>query len=453
MLDLFAYKYAQHNSGSGYSTSGLLYSFAVFSDIHVNSIDTDWGNGISDFKNALKQSENLGCSLIAACGDLTYTNTTAELQTFKDALDSANLTIPFYTCKGNHDCMTTTCTDEMWNTYVGHNRNIVITKDNDAFIFVSQDYDSVTTGLTSTTISWLSTQLSTYANNRCFVFIHYPFANTCGNANGLYTSNLLDSTTGIGEQLWTLVTTYPNAIWFNGHTHLQLSCCNLDVNANLYWKPNQAKLVHVPSLATPRGDDDGDGVINAYNTNSEGYIVDVYSDHIILKGRDFLNGKYIENAQYYIDTTLKEIAEQTEDIVYSMNLSNATTYGTSTIVDSDNITINAGGDGTKEYATILIDDDKALYAKCDGITLSTGETDLSKLTFTMTFYTDSTKSTTLGMLTTYNCYLDETAIVCSNGYIPDETATYAQIVFKSSSSYAGTLPVTVTIDNFRLYQK
>lgn len=438
-----------------YIANTPLYRFAVISDVHVYLPESDWGDAAKDIERLFSQARNEGIDFIACCGDLTYNNTTEELDNLKTSISKFNTTsIPFYSCKGNHDCMNVSLDDTSWKKYVGHPRNFVIHKQSDVFIFVSQDFDSPSTGFTSETLTWFTNQLETYKNNRCFVFIHYPFTDTCGNTNDLYTGKLLSKTEDNGSVLWTLAQQYPNTIWFSGHTHLQLSLNNIDSEANIYWRPQTAKLVHVPSLATPRGDDDGDGVINAYNANSECYFIDVYADHIVIRGRDVINNKYYDTIQYILPTESSgaSIPVITEKVVYKLNPANCTPYNNAAI-QNDVITFNAVSDGIKQYTDIGIPENSKLYAKCDGITLSTGDTDLSKLTFTFTFYTDSTKSTTLGMLTTYNCYLDETQLVCSNGYVPDDTCKYVQIVFKSSSSYGGTLPVDITIDNFRLYTK
>jgi hypothetical protein len=44
---------------------------------------------------------------------------------------------------------------------------------------------------------------------------------------------------------------------------------------------------------------------------SEGYIIDVYEDYVVLKGRDFVDGDWILNATYKIDTEIYEIEANT----------------------------------------------------------------------------------------------------------------------------------------------
>jgi hypothetical protein len=70
--------------------------------------------------------------------------------------------------------------------------------------------------------------------------------------------------------------------------------------------------VHIPSLSVPR--DVVDGTTNYIYAESEGYIIDVYDDYIVLNGRDFIDndkdGHIIPIATYKIDTTLVNVPEK-----------------------------------------------------------------------------------------------------------------------------------------------
>ena len=71
--------------------------------------------------------------------------------------------------------------------------------------------------------------------------------------------------------------------------------------------------VHIPSLSVPR--DIIDDSITFIYAESEGYIVDVYDNYIILNGKDFIdndkNGNDIPIAIYKVDTTLINIEPNT----------------------------------------------------------------------------------------------------------------------------------------------
>ena len=97
-----------------------------------------------------------------------------------------------------------------------------------------------------------------------------------------------------------------------GHSHSRFSLQEEDKAAN-YSDKNGYRSVHIPSLAVPR--DVVDGTRTDVYAESEGYVVDVYDDYIILNGRDFIDndadGHILPIATYKIDTTLQTIAPNT----------------------------------------------------------------------------------------------------------------------------------------------
>jgi hypothetical protein len=128
------------------------------------------------------------------------------------------------------------------------------------------------------------------------VFIH-PFVDDAdsGNPYGLYDGKPFlnwEYTSRFKETM----EHYKNAILFHGHSHMLFDMQKQVKNAN-YSTALGFKSVHVPSTAVART------VNNGVLSNAEaslGYIVDVYSNHIVLKGYDFLNGSYVPIAQYCI---------------------------------------------------------------------------------------------------------------------------------------------------------
>ena len=99
-----------------------------------------------------------------------------------------------------------------------------------------------------------------------------------------------------------LMKQYPNAILFHGHTHITFEAQEFDKDAN-YSEENGFKSVHVPSLGAPRTLISADGTWTAADSESQGYIVDVYADCIMLNGWDFVGNKPVPLGVYKIDTT------------------------------------------------------------------------------------------------------------------------------------------------------
>jgi hypothetical protein len=109
---------------------------------------------------------------------------------------------------------------------------------------------------------------------------------------------------------------YLNSIWFSGHSHWKWYLQKYEDKANVYrsyddnGNPTCGWTVHIPSCASPI---DSNGVSSRVSKplESEGGIVDVYNDYIVLRGIVFkkegdseYTNKYEPIAQYKLDTTL-----------------------------------------------------------------------------------------------------------------------------------------------------
>ena len=92
---------------------------------------------------------------------------------------------------------------------------------------------------------------------------------------------------------------YPNAILFHGHSHMEFENQMTVKNAN-YSTALGFKSIHIPSTAYTRNV--STGAITESTNGAQGYICDVYEKHIVLKGYDFQYEKEVPIAQYCIDT-------------------------------------------------------------------------------------------------------------------------------------------------------
>ena len=157
---------------------------------------------------------------------------------------------------------------------------------------------------TAAELQWLYEVLEVNRNRRCFVFQHALRFDGCGNpypgVNPTY--EMLNKANG--EIFLSLVTHYPNVIWFHGHSHTEYGCQLANKMAN-YDHQFGIHSVHIPSISGPRSFD-GSAYIPQY-TKSEGYVVDVYANGIHLRGRDFVKGEFLPIASYWLDTTNKPV--------------------------------------------------------------------------------------------------------------------------------------------------
>ena len=158
-------------------------------------------------------------------------------------------------------------------------------------------------------LQWLYETLEANRNKRCFVFNHVlPHQHGTGNPNSLYQSALIwfVNDGGIGQAYINLLRHYKNSILFHGHSHTRFELQEIDKKAN-YSTANGYRSVHIPSLSVPR-DLAEEALVNVY-AESEGYIVDVYDNCIVLNARDFIDnaddGHWLPVATYKIDTPLQ----------------------------------------------------------------------------------------------------------------------------------------------------
>lgn len=296
-----------------------LYSFGAISDIHLQ-----YDTAQSDFQTALTYLDNNeNVVFTCVCGDLTVNGTTANLQDYKNYVDTYSPNTPVYATTGNHECYQNLDFDTVLPTYTGHPVYYSFTQGNDVFIFVGLYTDKNGQLFKTEELQWLYDTLETNRNKRCFVFEHVRPDDTCGNAYGIYAYDIWGGT----EQtvFESMMKHYKNVIFFHGHSHLKFNLQTKDNKANYEHDLFGIHSIHIPSLAVPRtGDASGASSKKDIYADSEGYVVDVYENAIILRGRDFANEKFLPIATYCLDTTLQTIEAGTyTDNTGTINTSNS----------------------------------------------------------------------------------------------------------------------------------
>lgn len=326
-----------------------LYSFCALSDIHLT-----YDTANEDFQRALTYAED-NCAFTVIAGDLTSTGSitegaTNEMSLYKSIVTSYAKTKPVYAISGNHETSYGVyITDERIRPYTGNGLYYSFTKGSDVFIMLGHygGYREGAGGWRSTEflsnskmtenpyapngvdeLQFLYNELEAHRNQRCFVFIHeLPSAHGVGNPCNLYGQHSSASAIwnpndgGLGKAIIDLLCHYKNSILFHGHSHTRFELQTLDPKANygevVLTDGRRYKSIHIPSLSVPRDDDEGTGdkPLKDVYAESEGYVVDVYDDYIILNGRDFIDndkdGNILPIATYKIDTTLQAILPNT----------------------------------------------------------------------------------------------------------------------------------------------
>ena len=321
-----------------------LYSFGLVSDVHLQGGVTSW-KAEEKFPAALKYFNAKGCAFVAHCGDVVNygffhkNDDTGEIWLDPDfaTYDAIRKTvgIPIYGCCGNHESYGKDITDRTPITIGDETKTMLeflydfttetngetgiaklsytVEHGNDLFVFVGQPRALCPVGGENgeENLNWLSNVLSNHKNKRCFVFVHSYIEEDSGDPKDKRENSIFEGW-AYKTAFMDLLGNYPNVILFHGHSHMKFECQELDKKAN-YTDDNGFKSVHVPSLSRPRNlDMDSTVKPTPYaDSESQGYIVDVYDDCIVLNGLDFASEKPVPLGVYKLDTALQAIEADT----------------------------------------------------------------------------------------------------------------------------------------------
>lgn len=318
------------------SYTDRLFRFGILSDVHNNNVDSQSNEDIADLTNALSvlnsiESVNMTC----ICGDITQGGRPAQFAVYRDTVAANSPNTPVYTTTGNHDCPSSGgLANTDWEPYTGNSMTFELIKEiggkNVPFLFLGMNLYSLGdagTPYLDTDMDWLEEKLEEYRNERVFVITHLFFPTKAGNFKQIY-----PSTNWLGgaqlERLQAMNERYLNSIWFSGHSHWKWYLQKYEDKANVYrsydenGNPTCGWTVHIPSCASPI---DSNGISSRVSKplESEGGIIDVYDDYIVLRGVVFkkesdteYTNKYEPIAQYKLDTTLIEVpAKEVEEPV------------------------------------------------------------------------------------------------------------------------------------------
>lgn len=275
-----------------------LYSFGAISDVHLLAQTAD-----DDLRKALTHFKAEGVDFVCVCGDLSNNGIASEHASYSKAIADCAPDIPVYECTGNHDVYTTA--GGILETYTGNPLYYTFEHGDDLFVMFGVYGWADVTGeiFTAAQLQWLYEVLEANRNRRVFVWQHCLRWDGSGKPYpGSPTGNLLNSDKG--KVFQSLMEHYKNVVWFHGHSHMDFDSQEDCEYAN-YDRMHGCHSIHIPSLGLPR--DYANSEYVAMYERSEGYVVDAYDNYIVLRGRDFVEGKYLPIATYCIDTTPEEI--------------------------------------------------------------------------------------------------------------------------------------------------
>ncbi len=280
------------------------YSFAALSDTHIGA-----KTAADDLKNAFEYFKtDSDIVFTTICGDLTLGGTKSNFELYKSIVDDY-ATIPVYAISGNHDANASFAplSMESLKPYTGQNLYYSFEKGNDVYIMLGMYDVHAGCEFAEGELQWLYETLEVNRNKRCFLFTHLFPRDGSGDAVDLdLEGDMLDNVQG--EVFYSLLSHYSNVIYFHGHSHERFEIQEHNAMNN-YDNIFGCHSVHIPSLAYPKSLTNGQLV--ADYSGSQGYIIDVYENSILLKGRDFVTGKFLPIATYSLDTKVKNVVADT----------------------------------------------------------------------------------------------------------------------------------------------
>ena len=293
-------------------TGTKLYSFGLVSDIHLYPIAAvEWTPEVK-FDNALTYFESKGCMFCVQCGDFTQTGLflegdrvnmdTRQFAKYKEICDKH--TIHIYGFCGNHESYMNPIANnpEELRYYTGTDLYYSVEQGSDLFILLGQPNPGYV--MSDEAYNWLVATLEANTNKRCFVFVHSYIEEDSGDPCDVRENSIFEEWGVTRTDAFTnLLSQYDNVILFHGHSHMKFQSQEFDTCAN-YTEKNGFKSVHIPSLGVPRDVDTVNKVSVNDNRASQGYIVDVYADCIVLNGMDFINNVPVPLGTYRINTSL-----------------------------------------------------------------------------------------------------------------------------------------------------
>lgn len=318
-----------------------IYKFGALSDVHFNRYyATLFDDSLTTFPNALNFLDKCGVDLVAMSGDLSSRGERNAFEKFNKC--AKNVNYPVLTCTGNHDVnddekgLDVDSWHEFVNTGVyGETKmeGVVNVAPNqvdfvyspeaingDVFIFLSQyrwDYNSENSCiLTDEQLDWLGDQLEAYKDETVYLFFHTFVQNCYENEDiNMGEGNLINEegvrynliyTPGTPDEIRfrNYLKEYKNVIYFNGHSHWSYEMQKFNPNLNIAdYDGEYATMVHVSSVSSPRIIKKADSKDRTEQNmkRSEGMLISVYENRIVINSVDFLKGKMLAYATYNIE--------------------------------------------------------------------------------------------------------------------------------------------------------
>ncbi|RRJ67696.1 metallophosphoesterase [Paenibacillus oralis] len=272
----------------------VLLAFQVITDTHVRADARHTYN--VNLEKALQDiaTHGTGSAGVMHVGDVTDHGFPEEFEEWKRIWSQHGDSLPpLYMTMGNHDVglgnweeRSSRFLYETGTESIYHDHWI----DGYHFIFLGTEEGlEIFCSLSEQQLAWLDAKLgeNAAADRPVFLFLHQPLKNTVA---GSYEEQKWYGVVQDAE-LRAVLARHPQTILFTGHTHWELQAPN-----NYFTRQGELPaMFNAASVAYLWTDED------KHKDGSQGYYVEVYKDHVSVRGRDFTRGEWIEAAKFRVD--------------------------------------------------------------------------------------------------------------------------------------------------------
>ena len=303
-----------------YKKSDKRYSFASYSDVHIDALKKSYKLDEDNWKRALEVANLRKTDFIVLSGDYIVNNVNfegvnkTELHMYERILSESSYSNPVYEAIGNHEIRqnpTLEMPDFVEATGLDGNISksdkayFEKTINGDHFIFMALEKGFRPTkkqeNFSDEQLNWLEGLLEKYSGDGKNIYIieHALFykygAGDRVDDEPYYKYSLYDKAEST-IRLKSILQKYNDAIFISGHTHIAFSYqFNFSDNDG-----TSAQMIHNSSVGGSR-QIVGDALSSKYMPeDTEGYIVNVYNDAIIFNGTNLYKNIYDPNCCYII---------------------------------------------------------------------------------------------------------------------------------------------------------
>lgn len=284
---------------NSYVLGNAAYELQILSDIHLNSSLTHLHN--KHFTMALEDIKKLSPNSIGIFvnGDIADHGEVSEYRIFNQQIKNAGDGLPKVYCAiGNHDLAQGPYNTKLSNflkyTEPGVDRVYYdLWLEDTHFIFLGSETPGLNADLSAKQLSWFKAKLAEkHEEGRpIYVFLHQGLMDTVAGTFAYQKWHGINQATRFAN----ILKDYPEVVLFSGHSHWEMDSLSTmkardDKLPTIFNTASSAYLWNDASMETDVGVE-----------GSQGYYLYAYKDKLVLRGRDFVNGKWIASAQYVVD--------------------------------------------------------------------------------------------------------------------------------------------------------